>query len=58
MRRAKVYEQLDKLDEALEDYKKIVELDPTASDARRACAVGAFIKVYKKKHLKPIFFNL
>lgn len=33
IRRAALYEELDKLDEALEDYKKILELDPTYRDA-------------------------
>ncbi|ODN00131.1 Tetratricopeptide repeat protein 1 [Orchesella cincta] len=33
IRRAKLYEELDKLDEALEDYKKIVSLDPSNREA-------------------------
>lgn len=40
IRRATVYEELDKLDEALEDYKKIVELDPSYRDAVIATKVS------------------
>ncbi|XP_016949350.1 tetratricopeptide repeat protein 1 [Drosophila biarmipes] len=36
LRRAKLYEQDDKLDEALEDYKKVTELDPGQQEAREA----------------------
>lgn len=36
IRRAKLFEELDKLDEALADYQKIVELDPGNRDARVA----------------------
>ncbi|CAL8087187.1 unnamed protein product [Orchesella dallaii] len=36
IRRAKLYEELDKLDEALEDYKKIVSLDPANREAHIA----------------------
>lgn len=35
-RRAKLYEDTDKLDESLEDFKQILELDPQCSDARQA----------------------
>lgn len=35
-RRAKLYEMEDKLDEALEDYKRVYELDPGQPDAREA----------------------
>lgn len=37
MRRAELYEKTDKLDEALEDYKKTLELDPSQHVARFAC---------------------
>ncbi|KAH3787028.1 tetratricopeptide repeat protein 1-like isoform X2 [Dreissena polymorpha] len=37
MRRAEIYEKLDKLDEALADYQKILELDPGQHSARAAC---------------------
>jgi len=33
IRRAALYEELDKLDEALEDYQKILKLDPSYRDA-------------------------
>ncbi|CAG7816801.1 unnamed protein product [Allacma fusca] len=36
VRRAKLYDETDKLDEALADYKKIVELDPSNRDANIA----------------------
>jgi len=36
IRRAKLYEELDKLDEALADYKRIFELDPSNHEARAA----------------------
>lgn len=39
-RRAKMYEETDKLDEALDDYKKIAELDGGSANgeaARAAC---------------------
>lgn len=36
LRRAKVYEQTDKLDESLADYKKILELDPGNQEALSA----------------------
>ncbi|GAB6023236.1 hypothetical protein CHUAL_008054 [Chamberlinius hualienensis] len=36
-RRALLYENADKLDEALEDYKKILEMDPKNSTALEAC---------------------
>jgi len=31
---------MEKLDEALADYTKILELEPTNTDARQACLVG------------------
>jgi len=36
IRRAKLYEELDKLDEAFADYKRIFELDPSNNEARAA----------------------
>lgn len=36
LRRATLYEETDKLDESLEDYKKILELDPRHKDALQA----------------------
>ncbi|VEN58806.1 unnamed protein product [Callosobruchus maculatus] len=36
MRRAKLYEDTEKLDESLADYKKILELDPANREAREA----------------------
>ncbi|KAM6150589.1 tetratricopeptide repeat protein 1 [Erethizon dorsatum] len=37
LRRAELYEKTDKLDEALEDYKTILEKDPSVHQAREAC---------------------
>ncbi|XP_035267261.1 tetratricopeptide repeat protein 1 isoform X2 [Anguilla anguilla] len=37
LRRAELYEKTDKLDEALEDYKSILEKDPGVHQAREAC---------------------
>ncbi|EPQ10387.1 Tetratricopeptide repeat protein 1 [Myotis brandtii] len=37
LRRAELYESTDKLDEALEDYKSILEKDPSVHQAREAC---------------------
>lgn len=41
LRRAELYEQTEKLDEALEDYKKVLEQDPTQTSARQACMVSS-----------------
>lgn len=40
LRRAELYEKTDKLDEALEDYKSILEKDPSVHQAREACMVN------------------
>ncbi|XP_023283939.1 tetratricopeptide repeat protein 1 [Seriola lalandi dorsalis] len=37
LRRAELYEQTEKLDEALEDYKKVLDRDPNQTSARQAC---------------------
>uniref|UniRef100_UPI0037E8F382 tetratricopeptide repeat protein 1 n=1 Tax=Semicossyphus pulcher TaxID=241346 RepID=UPI0037E8F382 len=37
LRRAELYEQTEKLDEALEDYKRVLDLDPNQTSARQAC---------------------
>ncbi|XP_061170443.1 tetratricopeptide repeat protein 1-like [Saccostrea echinata] len=37
LRRAELYEKVDKLEEALTDYQKVVEMDPTQHSARAAC---------------------
>ena len=39
-RRAEVYESLDKLDEALADYQRVLEIDPSQHAARAACMVS------------------
>ncbi|XP_061472737.1 tetratricopeptide repeat protein 1 [Rhineura floridana] len=37
LRRAELYEKTEKLDEALEDYKNLMEKDPSIHQAREAC---------------------
>lgn len=39
LRRAELYERVEKLDEALEDYKKAFDRDPSLHQARAACMV-------------------
>lgn len=46
LRRAELYEKTDKLDEALEDYKSILEKDPSVYQAREACMVNLIFKKY------------
>lgn len=46
LRRAELYEKTDKLDEALEDYKSILEKDPSIHQAREACMVNLIFKKY------------
>lgn len=43
LRRAELYEQTEKLDEALEDYKAVLEKDPGIPAAREACCVSFFM---------------
>lgn len=35
-RRAKLYEEIEKFDESLADYQKIIEIDPSYAEARQA----------------------
>lgn len=53
-RRAQLYEATDKLDEALADYKKIIELDPLHRDALFATKVSICIIIIKI----PLFINI
>ena len=39
LRRAELQEQTEKLDEAFEDYKRVLELDPKQGAAQSACMV-------------------
>uniref|UniRef100_A0A672JY30 Tetratricopeptide repeat domain 1 n=1 Tax=Sinocyclocheilus grahami TaxID=75366 RepID=A0A672JY30_SINGR len=48
LRRAELYEKTDKLDEALEDYKSVLEKDPGIPAAREACMVT------HRRSLKPL----
>ena len=40
MRRAELYEKTEKFEEALADYQKVIELDPSQHNARAACMVS------------------
>lgn len=40
LRRAQLYEETDKLDEALEDFKKVLTFDPVNSEANYAVRVS------------------
>lgn len=42
LRRAELYEKVEKLEEALADYQRMIELDPSHYIARAACMVGIF----------------
>lgn len=53
LRRAELYEKTEKLDEALEDYKAILEKDPSVHQAREACMVSLFSIVWP--NFKPRF---
>lgn len=52
IRRAELYEKEEKLDEALEDYKKIVEMDPSQHAARAACLVSNAHNILEKRKKK------
>lgn len=45
LRRAELYEKTEKLDEALEDYKAVLEKDPSVHQAREACMVSLFFSI-------------
>lgn len=59
LRRAELYEKTDKLDEALEDYKTVLEKDPGIPAAREACMVsGSISPVHSILDSKtPIVYN-
>lgn len=52
LRRASVLEKLDKLDESLEDYQKILTLDPNNTEARFASARLAEMVQQRNEKLK------
>ena len=54
LRRAELYEKAEKLDEALEDYKAVLEKDPSVHQAREACMVSLFSIVWP--NFKPRSF--
>ncbi|NXO69289.1 TTC1 protein, partial [Phainopepla nitens] len=45
LRRAELYEKTEKLDEALEDYKAVLEKDPSVHQAREACMVSLILSL-------------
>ncbi|NXH42399.1 TTC1 protein, partial [Dicaeum eximium] len=51
LRRAELYEKTEKLDEALEDYKAVLEKDPSIHQAREACMVSLSLSKGKKTHV-------
>lgn len=54
LRRAELYEQTEKLDEALEDYQKVLERDPSQTSARQACMVSSLTARLKWLMLCPV----
>jgi len=42
LRRAQLFKETEKLDEALEDFKKVLEIDPYHPEAKAAAAVSFF----------------
>lgn len=52
LRRGKLYRELDKLQESLDDYQKVVELDPGNHEARAACVELPPIIQQKTEELK------
>ncbi|KAL0608583.1 Tetratricopeptide repeat protein 1 [Plecturocebus cupreus] len=57
LRRAELYEKMDKLDEALEDYKSILEKDPSIHQAREAYMAGEQWHSHSSLHPQPPGFN-
>lgn len=52
VRRAESYKQIDKLEEALQDYQKILELDPNNNQARRE----VYVRFYEWLIFMKLFF--
>lgn len=55
VRRAESYKQIDKLEDALQDYQKILELDPNNQQARKEVYVRFL--VYHSIDILRIFFQ-
>ncbi|NWZ92592.1 TTC1 protein, partial [Nesospiza acunhae] len=51
LRRAELYEKTEKLDEALEDYKAVLEKDPSVHQAREACMVSLSLSKEKETYV-------
>ena len=49
---------MDNLEEALEDYKKVLEVDPFSQLARAACMVLSFFNIKKKFLIWFFLFKL
>ncbi|XP_041477099.1 tetratricopeptide repeat protein 1-like [Lytechinus variegatus] len=59
LRRANTYELMEKLDEALADFKQVLELDPSSYEARAACMrLPEQIKVRNEKLKEEMFGKL
>eukprot|EP00057_Strongylocentrotus_purpuratus_P030716 XP_782508.3 PREDICTED: tetratricopeptide repeat protein 1 [Strongylocentrotus purpuratus] len=59
LRRANTYELMEKLDEALADFKQVLELDPSCYEARAACMrLPDQIKVRNEKLKEEMFGKL
>lgn len=54
MRRAELYEKNEKLEDALGDYQKILEMDPSQYAARAACLVSFEINFSTDQYLKHL----
>lgn len=54
LRRAELYEKTEKLDEALEDYKKVLDRDPNQASAREACMVSSLTAWLKRLRFFPV----
>jgi hypothetical protein len=52
LRRAEIYEETDKLDEALNDYKKLFDLDLVNYGYKKKCYVKMRIKIFQKNNQK------
>lgn len=56
IRRAQLYEETDKLDEALEDFKKVLTFDPNHTEANHAVRVMYHL-LKKYRYLKSQLFT-
>lgn len=57
LRRAKLYEQSDKLDESLEDFKRVLEMEPSHKEAQEASVRLPPLITEKNEKLKEEMFD-